>query len=148
MAIETETLRTASRFCLISSRYIDGFDSRRDLRYRSSSSRIWGCPARCFEGSVYSPSASWIVNVLCTTPTDTFRRSVISRNVKCSCHSWTILCFMSRDNAGVMIAGGIVISNGDGVTLNKTKQFFSEFVRSRKYAKRYKDGFAPFHDPD
>ena len=36
-----------------------------------------------------------------------------------------------------MIAGGIVISNGDGVTLNKTKQFFSEFVRSRKYAKRY-----------
>jgi hypothetical protein len=37
-----------------------------------------------------------------------------------------------------MIAGGIVISNGDGVTLNKTKQFFSKFVCSRKYAKRYK----------
>jgi hypothetical protein len=36
-----------------------------------------------------------------------------------------------------MIAGGIVISNGDGVTLNKTKQFFSKFVCSRKYAKRY-----------
>jgi hypothetical protein len=38
----------------------------------------------------------------------------------------------------VMIAGGIVISNGDGVTLNKPKQFFSKFVCSRKYAKRYK----------
>jgi hypothetical protein len=35
-----------------------------------------------------------------------------------------------------MTTDGTVISNSDGVTLNKTKQFFSKLVCSRKYAKR------------